>query len=102
MWNVRVDAASFLLNKRFENLNGYLEEFWVIFQNNMDNALSHNRIKNRLGTRLHDKTLEGIDAKEIEKIKRLLAKHDKFDVELQTKYDECKDIVQHGIPVLTD
>lgn len=63
MWNVRVDTASFLLNKRFENLKGYLEGFWVLFQKNMDNAISHNMIKNRLGTRLHDKTLAGIDAK---------------------------------------
>lgn len=48
------------------------------------------------------KTLEGTDANEIEKIKRLLAKHGKFDVELQIEYDECKDIVKHGIPVLID
>lgn len=68
----------------------------------MENAISHNRIKNRLAVKLHEKNLEGADAKEIEKIERILAKHDKFDAELQNKYDECKDVIQHGIPMLVD
>lgn len=102
MQSVRIDTASFLLNKRFEKLQGHLEDFWVVFQKNVDNAVSHNRIKNKLGFKIHEKNLEGADAKEIEKIERLLAKHDKFDAKLKKEYDECKDVIQHGIPMLVD
>lgn len=68
----------------------------------MDNAFSHNIISNRLGTRLHDKIMPKDEIKEIEKIKSLLAKHNKFDEELQFEYDECKDTVQHGFPEIID
>lgn len=82
MQSVRVDTVGVLLIKRFEVLQGFLKEFRTLFQKNMDNAVSHNRISNRLGTRLHDKTMAKAETKEIEKIKRLLAKHNKFDEQL--------------------
>lgn len=91
----RYDTTSLLLNKTFKKLKGYLEEFWTIFQKNMDNTVSHNRINNKLGAKLHEKTLEGTNGKEIDKINRLLAKHDKFDIQLQTEFDECKDMVKY-------
>lgn len=98
MQSVRADTGGVLLTKRFEVLQGFLKEFWTVFEKNMDNAVSHNRISNRLGTRLHDKTMAKAEIEEIEKIKRLLAKHNKFDEQLQFEYDECKDTVQRGFP----
>lgn len=57
MQSVRADTNGVILTKRFEVLQGFLKEFWIVFQKNMDNAIPHNKISNRLGTRLHDKTM---------------------------------------------
>lgn len=102
MQSVRADTAGVLLTKRFEVLQGFLKGFQTIFKKNMDNAISYNIISNILGTRLHDKTMAKVETKEIEKTKRLLAKHNKFYEELQFEYDECKHTIQHSFPKLID
>lgn len=102
MQSVRVDTTSVLLTKRFEKLQGFLEDFWVVYQKNMDNAISHNWIYNRLGTLLHDKTLANIDVEIIKGIQKLLKKNEDFDTELQNEFNECKEIVQHGFPKIED
>lgn len=82
MQSVRAKIVGVLLTKRFEALQEFMKQFWIVCQKNMNNAVSHNRISNRLGTRLHDKTMAKAETKEIEKIKRLLAKDNKFDEQL--------------------
>lgn len=74
----------------------------MVFQKNVDNAVSYNKIQNRFGTNLNDRTTSKAELKEIEKIERLLEKHNEFDEQLQYKYDECKEMVQHGFPELID
>lgn len=90
MQSVRADTTSVLLTKRFENLQGFLEYLWVVYQKNMDNAISHNRIYNRIGTILHEKTMANTDVEVIKGIQKLLKKHEDFDTELQNEFNECK------------
>lgn len=79
MQSMRTYTTFVLLTKRFETLQGFLVEFWVVFHKNMDNEVLHNRIQNKLGTSLHDRTVAKQETEEIEKIKKLLARHNKFD-----------------------
>lgn len=102
MQNIRVDTACVLLSKRFEKLNGVLEDFWIVYQKNMDNSMSHKRIFDRLHMLLQDKKASQTDNAIIEKIQRLIKKHEKFDADLKVEYDDYQGIVRHGIPEVID
>lgn len=98
MQNIRVDTACVLLSKIFEKLNGVLEDFWIVYQKNMDNSMSHKRISDRLHMLLQYKKASQEDSAIIEKIQRLIKKHEKFDADLKVEYDDCQGIVWHSIP----
>lgn len=65
----------------------------------MDNTLSHQRILNRLNMLLQDQTLSD---KRINKVKRLIDAHQEFTTKLNTEYEECKGIINHGFPSVVD
>ncbi|XP_059070895.1 uncharacterized protein LOC131861063 [Cryptomeria japonica] len=102
MQNIRADTTCVLLSKRFEKINGVLEDFWIVYQKNMDNSLSHKILSDRLHMLLEDKKAGQMDNVVIEKIQRLMKKHEKFDVALKVEYDDCQEIMQHSISKVMD
>lgn len=88
-----------LITKIYENLQKVLEKFWIIYQKNMDNTVSHQRIYHRLKLLLQDKTQSD---KVVSKINKLINAHEKFTTELKIEYEECQGIIHHGFPSVVD
>lgn len=59
MKTIRTDVARVFMTRRYENLEKVLDEFWGVYQKNMDNIFSNQRIYDRLNLLLQDKTLKG-------------------------------------------
>lgn len=99
MKSIRADTACVLLSRRYDNMEKALNELWGEYQRNMDNMISHTRIRDRLDMMLQDAMTK---EKEKKKVEGLLVTHDGVTEALKFEFDECQHIVEHGVPSLVD
>lgn len=99
MKSIRADIACVLMSKTYDNMEKALDEFWDVYQRNMDNMVSNTRIHDRLNLLLQDASARENVKK---KVKGLLVTHSEFTKDLKSEFDDCQQIIQHGVPSLVD
>lgn len=87
MRSIRADIACVLLSRRYDNKEKALNEFWDEYQRNMDNIVSHTRIRDRLDMLLQDASNR---EKVKKKVRGLLVTYEEITKELKFEFDECQ------------